>query len=102
MVAQHGFDVRHEQHTIRDGQFLMQQMELREELEGLESAADVETAFDAFYSDIKVLVNQYTAKFEAEFQQSAFEQAADAVRKLRFIYKLKEEAEQLEDKLLDF
>ncbi len=102
MVAQHGFDVRHEQHTIRDGAFLMQQMELREELEALESASDLEAAFDAFYSDIKVLVNQYTLKFEADFQQSAFEQAADSVRKLRFIYKLKEEAEQLEDKLLDF
>lgn len=102
MVSEHGFDVRHEQHTIRDGMFLMQQMELREELEEIESASDVEAAFDGFYNDVKQLINEYTAKFESEFSQSSFESAADAVRKLRFIYKLKEEAQLLEDKLLDF
>ena len=102
MVAEHGFDVRHEQHTIRDGMFLMQQMELREELEEIENASDVETAFDGFYQEVKQLINQYTATFETEFEQSSFESAADAVRKLRFIYKLKEEAQLLEDKLLDF
>lgn len=102
MVAEHGFDVRHEQATIRDGMFLMQQMELREELEEIESADDVETALDDFYDDVKRLITEYTEQFEKEFQQASYEEAADAVRKLRFIYKLKEEAQQLEDKLLDF
>ena len=102
MVAQHGFDVRHEQQTIRDGMFLMQQMELREELEELENADDVETALDDFYDDVKRLVEEYTDSFIQQFGANEFEQAAMAVRKLRFIYKLKEEAQQLEDKLLDF
>ncbi|WP_299270031.1 co-chaperone HscB [uncultured Psychrosphaera sp.] len=102
MVSEHGFDVRHEQHTIRDGVFLMQQMELREELEELESASDIEAAFDRFYADIKKLMTEYTTKFESEFEQGSYELAADAVRKLRFIYKLKDEAQQIEEKLLDF
>jgi molecular chaperone HscB len=102
MVAEHGFDVRHEQHTIRDGMFLMQQMELREELEDIGNSSDVEAAFDSFYSDVKKLIDEYTNSFVTEFEQSSFESAADAVRKLRFIYKLKEEAQLLEDKLLDF
>lgn len=102
MVAEQGFDVRHEQTTIRDGMFLMQQMELREELEEIESADDVETALDDFYDDVKRLIEEYTEQFVSKFEQSDFESAADAVRKLRFIYKLKEEAQQLEDKLLDF
>ena len=102
MVAEHGFDVRHEQATIRDGMFLMQQMELREELEEIGSADDVETAFDDFFDDVKRLIAEYTQDFESLFGQEDYTAAADAVRKLRFIYKLKEEAQQLEDKLLDF
>lgn len=102
MVAQHGFDVRHEQHTVRDTAFLMQQMELREELEDIGAAADVESAFDDFYNVIKQLIIEYTAAFESEFNQDNYGQATDAVRKLRFVYKLKDEAQALEDKLLDF
>ena len=102
MVAEHGFDVRHEQATIRDGMFLMQQMELREELEEIATADDMETAFDDFYDDVKRLISEYTEQFTSLFSADDFAAAADAVRKLRFIYKLKEEAQQLEDKLLDF
>lgn len=102
MVFEHGFDVRHEQATIKDGMFLMQQMELREELEDVANADDVETALDDFYDDVKRLISEYTQQFEQDFQQASYDKAADAVRKLRFIYKLKEEAQQLEDKLLDF
>ena len=102
MVAEHGCDVRHEQQTIRDNMFLMQQMELREELEELEHANDVETAFDGFYADVKRLMSEYTDSFIKYFEKKEYEAAAMAVRKLRFIYKLKDEAQQLEDKLLDF
>lgn len=101
MVMEHGFDVRHEQTTIKDGMFLMQQMELREELEEIESADDIESAFDDFYDDVKQLVAQYTEQFVALFEAQDYEAAAAAVRKLRFIYKLKDEARLLEDKLLD-
>lgn len=102
MVMEHGFDVKHEQATIKDGMFLMQQMELREELEEIESASDVEAAFDDFYDDVKRLVREYTEQFVGHFEQQEYAQAADAVRKLRFIYKLQDEARALEDKLLDF
>lgn len=102
MVMEHGFDVRHEQSTIKDGMFLMQQMELREELEEIESADDVESAFDDFYDDVKQLMREYTEQFVTHFESERYEDAAQSVRKLRFIYKLKDEASSLEDKLLDF
>jgi len=102
MVAEHGFDVRHEQQTIRDGMFLMQQMELREELEDINDADDKEAAFDDFYDDVKRLIAEYTDSFINDFEKQDYKQAAVSVRKLRFIYKLKDEAQQLEDKLLDF
>ena len=81
---------------------LMQQMELREELEDIEGAADVETAFDDFYQDVKQLTEDYTCQFTTQFDQQNYDEAAAAVRKLRFIYKLRDEARLLEDKLLDF
>ena len=102
MVMEHGFDVRHEQATIKDGMFLMQQMELREELEEITDASDVETAFDDFYEDVKQLIDEYTTQFKGHFKQQSYMDAAAAVRKLRFIYKLHDEARLLEDKLLDF
>ena len=102
MVAQHGHDVRHEQETIRDGLFLMQQMELREELEEIESSLDPEAAVDVFYNDVKKLITQYTEEFNKNFDKTDFKAAALSVKKLRFIYKLKDEAQSLEDKLLDY
>lgn len=101
MVMEHGFDVKHEQTTIKDGMFLMQQMELREELEEIEQADDKESAFDDFYDDVKQLVSQYTEQFVQSFEKQEYDVAAVAVRKLRFIYKLRDEARLLEDKLLD-
>ncbi len=102
MVSQHGHDVRHEQETIKDGMFLMQQMELREELEDVSSASDPETALDDFYDDVKQLVSEYTLNFTKKFADEDYVAAALAVKKLRFIYKLKDEAQALEDKLLDY
>lgn len=102
MVYEKGFDVKHEQSTINDGMFLMQQMELREELEEIESSSDPETALDDFYDDVKHLISDYSEQFESLFEQEQFEQAAQVVRKMKFIYKLHEEAQILEDKLLDF
>lgn len=101
MVKEHGFDVKNEQMTIKDGMFLMQQMELREELEDIAEATDIESAFDDFYDDVKELILQYTEQFETQFNLNDYENAAVAVRKLRFMYKLKSEAQQLEEKLLD-
>lgn len=102
MVMEHGHDVRHEQSTIKDGMFLMQQMELREELEEIESSSDVEAAFDDFYDDVKQLIREYTEQFVSDFDNQDYDAAAQSVRKLRFIYKLKDEATALEEKLLDF
>jgi molecular chaperone HscB len=102
MVSQHGFDVRHEQKTINDNLFLMQQMELREELEDIETAADPEAALETFFNDVKSLTTQYTQEFIKHYEAEQFEQAALSVKKLRFIYKLKDEGQSLEDKILDY
>lgn len=47
MLSLHGFDLGNEQHTLRDTAFLMEQLELREELDGIERKAD-DAALAAF------------------------------------------------------
>lgn len=40
LLSRHGFDLASEQHTVRDTAFLMEQLELREELDEIEQAKD--------------------------------------------------------------
>ena len=58
-------DIRGEQQTLQDPEFLMQQMELREELEELENAADPDTAIAQFEAQIKQLDKQYSSELAA-------------------------------------
>lgn len=41
LLSLHGFDIRSEQHTVRDTAFLMEQLELREELDEIEQAKTI-------------------------------------------------------------
>ena len=41
LLSLHGFDIRSEQHTVRDTAFLMEQLELREELDEIEQAKEM-------------------------------------------------------------
>ncbi|MFC1235896.1 co-chaperone HscB [Vibrio sp. F74] len=91
-----GFDIKGEQKTLQDPVFLMEQMELREELENIASEDDL------FDFDIKVskMYKQILLDVKKELDESLWEQATDRVRKLKFIVKLKNEVERVEDKLV--
>ncbi|MDK9761379.1 co-chaperone HscB [Vibrio sp. D420a] len=101
LLVQNGVDIRGEQQTMQDPMFLMEQMELREELEHI--AASPDGADELFDFDTKVgkMYKQLLAQIEQQLDQAAWEEAADSVRKLKFIAKLKKEIEQVEDHLLD-
>ncbi|KZN28722.1 co-chaperone HscB [Pseudoalteromonas luteoviolacea] len=104
MLSERGVDIRAEQQTLQDPAFLMQQMELREALEDIQHSSDPESEIDAFEAQIKLLDQQYSAKLAhqlADEDTSVLEVAADNVRKLKFIYKLREELSRIEDNLLD-
>ena len=110
LLSLHGFDLASEQHTVRDTAFLMEQLELREELDEIGKAKD-DARLEAFIKRVKAL---YAAKgvkavFDPRHQlmvdqlhNESWEAAADTVRKLRFLDKLRSSAEELEEKLLDF
>lgn len=101
LLLLNGFDLANEQHTVRDTAFLMEQLELREELDNIEQSAD-NAALEAFASKIDKMVQNRSARMVQELDSLQWEQAADTVRKLRFLDKLQHHIEQLEEKLSDF
>ncbi len=100
LLSLHGFDLASEQHTVRDTAFLMEQLELREELDEIEQAK-----MKRGWSFIKRVKKMFDTRHQLMVEQldnEAWDAAADTVRKLRFLDKLRSSAEQLEEKLLDF
>ncbi|MFN1534216.1 co-chaperone HscB [Vibrio jasicida] len=100
LLAEKGIEIRGEQQTMQDPMFLMEQMELREELEDIADSSDPESALFDFDSKVSKMYKQHLASVEKELDNSLWPEAADRVRKLKFIAKLKNEIELVEDKLL--
>ncbi|KIP65648.1 MULTISPECIES: co-chaperone HscB [Vibrio] len=100
LLAENGIEIRGEQQTMQDPMFLMEQMELREELEDIADSSDPESALFDFDSKVSKMYKQHLVSVEKELDNSLWPEAADRVRKLKFIAKLKNEIELVEDKLL--
>ncbi len=88
--------------TFSDTAFLMQQMQLREELSELGAAADPELALDHFYRDVDAVLAEQQAEFAKAYEHKNFEVAADILAKMHFLDKLRHEAELKESELLDY
>ncbi|WP_395839050.1 co-chaperone HscB [Edwardsiella tarda] len=100
LLSLHGFDINNEQQTMHDTAFLMEQMALREELEALAQQADTEAALMNFAARIAKMVQTRSAQLVNDLDRQAWSSAADSVRKLRFLDKLHQQVEQLEERLL--
>mgnify|MGYP000450690355 FL=1 len=100
LLVQHGEDIRGEQQTMQDPMFLMEQMELREELEDIADSSDPEDALFAFEGKVSKMYKQQLSAIQKELESEAWLEAADRVRKLKFIAKLKNEIELVEDRLI--
>lgn len=101
LLSLHGFDLASEQHTVRDTAFLMEQLELREELDEIDQAQDA-GRLSAFQQRVTQMYQSRLQLMTEQLADAHWDTAADTVRKLRFLDKLQSAAEQLEEKLLDF
>ncbi|MDC5823087.1 co-chaperone HscB [Vibrio europaeus] len=99
ILSENGVEIRGEQQTMQDPMFLMEQMELREELEDISSSSDAEDALFDFEGKVSKMFKQQLTATEQDLNQTDWQQAADRVRKLKFIAKLQNEIELVEDKL---
>ncbi|KWU00798.1 cobalamin 5'-phosphate synthase [Vibrio toranzoniae] len=100
LLIQHGEDIRGEQQTMQDPMFLMEQMDLREELEDIADSSNPEDALLAFEGKVSKMYKQQLSAIQQELDSEAWLEAADRVRKLKFIAKLKNEIELVEDRLI--
>ena len=100
LLSVNGIELRGEQQTLQDPMFLMEQMELREELEDIPSYSDPESALFEFDAKVSKMYKQHLVLVEDNLNQAQWSPAADRVRELKFIAKLKHEIELVEDKLL--
>lgn len=94
-----GVDIELEQRTLQDTDFLMQQMMWREQIELFTEGDEYEV--EAFSANIQDQVNELEAQIEKQLQAEALDATADSVRKLKFMFKLQTEIEQIEEKLFD-
>ena len=101
LLSLHGFDINNEQHTMHDTVFLMEQLELREELDNIENNANSLDLLAVFMKNVKKMQQDRNLLMVNELDAMQWEKAADTVRKLRFLDKLQQQAEQLEERLLD-
>ncbi|WP_394392379.1 co-chaperone HscB [Shewanella woodyi] len=104
MLSLNGIDLKHESTTVKDTHFLMQQMEWRESLEDISDSSDV----DAAISDLHESFSDYAKQIAEELSgllsstnEAELIQAADLIRKLKFMAKLQIELERIEDALFE-
>jgi molecular chaperone HscB len=91
-----------EQNTGLDNMFLMEQMELREAMEAVQSAPDPEASLQQVAQDIasrsKALMEELAQLFHQGDDES-LQQAQTIVHKLQFFHRLEDEVAGLEDDL---
>ena len=104
ILVQRGVDMPNEQHSFSDNSFLMRQMELREMLEEVKFASDVDAAL---FEAQQVLATEYQ-QVSVQMQTQILENTADSnnsacdnLRKLKFYQKLNVEVDRLEDSLFE-
>lgn len=92
-----GVDINDEQRTIKDSAFLMEQFELREQLDEIDSSQDWD-ALDAFHRKmLQRKKNDYT-QLLADINQNDWQSSQQKLYKLRYFSRLIEQIEQLEEK----
>ncbi|CNK91248.1 co-chaperone HscB [Yersinia mollaretii] len=101
MLSLQGFDLGNEQHTMHDTAFLMEQLELREELDAIERQPNAEALLAEFNRRLALMTQTRSQQMVEQLDQQQWESAADTVRKLRFLDKLQQQVEQLEERLFD-
>ncbi len=100
ILSLHGIELRNEQQTMREPQFLMRQMELREELDVISGSKDAEDLLGDFEQKVQFLYKELLQNVVTCLAEKNWSPAAIGVRKLKFIIKLQQEIERLEDQLL--
>lgn len=102
LLSLNGIDIHDESNTVMDGMFLMEQMELREELDAITGKADPLAALAEFIAGIESRIAERVEKLSnlfAAVNDESLQQAHKLSLQLQFLYRLREEAESREETL---
>ena len=87
---------------VLDPVFLMEQIELREELEEIERTDGPLATLDNFKTEVEKIMASFEEEFAASYSGGDHLKAEQAVYKLQFMNKLLLAANSVEEKLLDY
>ncbi len=92
-----GHPVAMEKATVSDADFLMGQMELREELEEAEGFEQLE----ALKAEVAEWLRNLQREFVLDYREQDWGEAADTVRKMQFMARFLDEVKLVEERLED-
>ena len=104
ILVERGVDMPNEQSSFSDKSFLMHQMELREMLEEIQFASDIDAALFEAQQVLATEFQQLSKTMQAQISENIEASnisACDNLRKLKFYQKLNVEVDRLEDSLLN-
>jgi molecular chaperone HscB len=94
-----GVDLGTDSETVRDPEFLMEQMELREALEAAQQGSDPSGALEAFAAQMEARIAKQGEQFSIEWKDDT-DQARVIVQQMQFFYRLAHQAEAMIDDLI--
>lgn len=101
LLALHGLDPEEHVQEKLDSEFLLRQMQLREELEEIAASESLE-ALDGFKERVESDINAFLGEFDAHYKAGRLAEAKPAYNKLQFLYKLCVEIDRTEERILDY
>lgn len=102
MLFLYGFDLTNDKHILHDTVFLLEQLELREKLSLIEKKANAKGALAEFSIELNDSIKHRNVLMVQQLNDKKWPEASDTVRKLRFLDKLKQQVEEITEKLLSF
>ena len=102
MLSLNGIEMEARQETTRDSAFLMEQLELREELEASRAKPEPYAAIADLRANINRRISSMVGQMAVQFETPTPEQleaAREILRKMQFLQKLRQDAESLEAEL---
>lgn len=99
LLEMSGVDLGTDGETLRDNQFLMEQIELREELEEVQQGTDPATGLEQFVEQMEKRISHQGGEFAQQWRESP-QEARKTVQRMQFFHRLCHQAESLLDDLI--
>ena len=101
LLQLNGIDLNTETDTRMDTAFLMEQMELREQMENIPQSEEGLDQIDQLSDQVKQQLKQMMNEVDEQIQASNWQQARDLLRKVQFMSKIQQECKQIQEKIED-